>query len=88
MRHGGRERECDIVGGMRLLFLSNFNVLCVVCACLGDMDAIQDYLLKLTGARSVPRVFIKDRCIGGGSETRDLHQKNKLVPMLKGAGAL
>lgn len=53
-----------------------------------DCDAIQDYLLSITGARTVPRVFIGGKFIGGGSETRDLHQKGKLVPMLKSAGAL
>ena len=54
----------------------------------GDGDAIQDYLLELTGERTVPRVFIKGQCIGGGSETRNLHQQNKLVPLLKDAGAI
>lgn len=52
------------------------------------MAAIQDYLLQLTGARSVPRVFINKKCIGGGSETRQLHEDNKLVPLLQAAGAL
>lgn len=33
------------------------------------MDAIQDYLRELTGARSMPRVFIGGQCIGGGDET-------------------
>lgn len=53
-----------------------------------DGSAIQDYLLKLTGARSVPRVFIGGKCIGGGSETRALQDQGKLVPMLKEIGAL
>ena len=54
----------------------------------GACSAIQDYLLKLTGARSVPRVFIGGKCIGGGSETRALHDQGKLIPMLKECGAL
>ena len=63
--------------------------MCVcVCVCLGDGAPIQDYLLKLTGARSVPRVFIDGKCVGGGTDVTDLHQKNKLVPMLKQCGAL
>lgn len=53
-----------------------------------DCSAIQDYLLKLTGARSVPRVFINGKCVGGGSETRALQDQGKLVPMLKEIGAL
>ncbi len=54
----------------------------------GDCDAIQDYLRELTGARSVPRVFIGGKCIGGGTETQELAQKGKLVTMLKEVGAL
>ena len=46
----------------------------------GDGDAIQDYLLKITGARSVPRVFVGQQCIGGGTETREAHEKGTLVP--------
>jgi len=34
-----------------------------------DMAAIQDYLKTLTGARSVPRVFINGKFYGGGDET-------------------
>lgn len=56
--------------------------------CADDCSAIQDYLLKITGARSVPRVFIGGNCIGGGSETRALQDQGKLVPMLKEIGAL
>nr|ACO15525.1 Glutaredoxin-1 [Caligus clemensi] len=32
-------------------------------------DEIQDYMKSLTGAKTVPRVFIGGKCIGGGSET-------------------
>jgi len=34
-----------------------------------DMSQIQDALLDITGARSVPRVFIKGQFYGGGDET-------------------
>ncbi|CAG5094411.1 Oidioi.mRNA.OKI2018_I69.XSR.g13533.t1.cds [Oikopleura dioica] len=34
-----------------------------------DMDAIQDYLKELTGARSVPRVFVNGKFYGGGDDT-------------------
>ena len=30
----------------------------------------------LTGARSVPRVFIDGKCIGGGDETMAAHRNN------------
>ena len=62
---------------------------CSLSLCFpGDGDAIQDYLLKITGARSVPRVFVGQQCIGGGTETREAHEKGTLVPLLKKAGAL
>lgn len=32
-------------------------------------DAIQDIMLTMTGGRSVPRVFIDGKFIGGGDET-------------------
>lgn len=53
-----------------------------------DGSAIQDYLLSLTGDRTVPRVFIGGNCIGGSSETKKLQQDGKLVPLLKSAGAM
>ncbi|KAF4697045.1 hypothetical protein FOZ63_010377 [Perkinsus olseni] len=34
-----------------------------------DCADIQDYLGQLTGARSVPRVFVKGKFIGGGDDT-------------------
>jgi len=34
-----------------------------------DMNEMQDYLLKKTGGRSVPRVFIHGKFYGGGDET-------------------
>merc|ERR1711887_8678 len=36
---------------------------------LSNADKIQDALLKLTGGRSVPRVFIHGKFFGGGDET-------------------
>jgi len=36
----------------------------------------------------VPRVFIGGKCVGGGSETWSLHNQNRLVPLLKDAGAV
>ena len=54
----------------------------------GDMADIQDYLLKLTGARTVPRVFIGGKCIGGSPQLRSIKDEGKLIPALKEAGAL
>jgi glutaredoxin 3 len=53
-----------------------------------QVDVIQDYLNKITGARTVPRVFINGKCIGGGDDTARLDRDNKLKELLKNAGAL
>ncbi|XP_061831530.2 glutaredoxin 2 isoform X2 [Nerophis lumbriciformis] len=44
---------------------------------------LQEALAQMTGARTVPRVFINGSCIGGGSDTEQLHQQGKLVPLIK-----
>merc|ERR1712126_435192 len=43
-----------------------------------DCAALQDTLKELTGARSVPRVFINGKCIGGGSVTKGMHESGEL----------
>eukprot|EP00922_Rhytidocystis_sp_ex-Travisia-forbesii_P022807 GHVS01033416.1.p1 GENE.GHVS01033416.1~~GHVS01033416.1.p1 ORF type:complete len:110 (-),score=18.32 GHVS01033416.1:140-469(-) len=53
-----------------------------------DMDAIQDYLKSITGARSVPRVFVGHKFLGGGDETRSKAGTGQLLQLLKDAGAL
>jgi len=42
---------------------------------------IQNALLELTGARSVPRVFIGGKCIGGGDDTVRLAEEGSLKNM-------
>lgn len=49
-----------------------------------DGNAIQDHLYQITGARSVPRVFIDGKCIGGGTETKTMMQNGKLQKMING----
>lgn len=53
-----------------------------------DGDKMQAVLGQLTGATTVPRVFIKGKCIGGGSETKALHEEGKLEPMLREYNAI
>ena len=53
-----------------------------------DMAAIQDYMKEITGGRSVPRVFIGGKFIGGGDETSAAHKNGKLQKMLEEANAL
>ncbi|KAI5101566.1 glutaredoxin 2 isoform X2 [Silurus meridionalis] len=44
---------------------------------------IQDVLEQISGARTVPRVFINGQCIGGSSDTRQLHEQGKLLPLIE-----
>ncbi|XP_034438946.1 glutaredoxin 2 isoform X1 [Hippoglossus hippoglossus] len=48
-----------------------------------DGRRLQEALAQVTGARTVPRVFINGNCIGGGSDTKQLHQQGRLVPLIK-----
>ncbi|RUS73089.1 hypothetical protein EGW08_019150, partial [Elysia chlorotica] len=47
-----------------------------------DMSSIQDYLLKKTGGRSVPRVFINGKFIGGGDDVVAKDKSGELKKML------
>ena len=53
-----------------------------------EMDKIQDYMRKRTGARSVPRIFIKGECIGGGSDAVAADSSGELAKRLKSAGII
>ncbi|KAF5913566.1 hypothetical protein HPG69_017186 [Diceros bicornis minor] len=53
-----------------------------------DASEIQDYFQELTGARTVPRVFIGKDCIGGWTDLANMQQRGKLLPRLKQTGAL
>ncbi|XP_029428840.1 glutaredoxin-1 [Rhinatrema bivittatum] len=52
------------------------------------MDNIQDYFLQTTGERTVPRVYIGEKCIGGCSDLTSLYDNGKLEVMLQSIGAL
>ncbi|VDO77100.1 unnamed protein product [Onchocerca flexuosa] len=53
-----------------------------------DCDEIQDALLQITGARSVPRVFVGGKCIGGCDDTIIAKEDGRLDKMLKEAHAI
>jgi glutaredoxin 3 len=48
-----------------------------------DCADIQDYLMSITGGRSVPRVFVAGKFIGGGDDTEALARSGKLKEMLE-----
>ena len=53
-----------------------------------DCGEIQSYLKELTGASSVPRVFVGGKCIGGGDDTAALDQRGALKDLLASSGAI
>jgi len=53
-----------------------------------DGSDIQDYLLELTGGRTVPRVFVDNKFIGGADDTAALDRRGRLGAMLKERGIL
>ncbi|XP_072504446.1 glutaredoxin 2 isoform X1 [Notamacropus eugenii] len=42
----------------------------------------QDALHKMTGARTVPRIFVNGTFIGGAADTHRLHREGKLLPLV------
>jgi glutaredoxin-related protein len=55
---------------------------------LSSLLQVQDALLKLTGGRSVPRVFVDGKFIGGGDDTAAMARDGRLKTMLVSAGIM
>ncbi|XP_020285441.1 glutaredoxin-C4-like isoform X2 [Pseudomyrmex gracilis] len=47
-----------------------------------DAQEIQDVLGELTGARTVPRVFLNGECLGGGTDVKKLFENGELEKKL------
>ncbi|KAG5865069.1 hypothetical protein JTB14_015947 [Gonioctena quinquepunctata] len=47
-----------------------------------DGDEIQSILGAITGARTVPRVFVNEVCLGGGSDVKALYEKGELQKLV------
>mmetsp|Transcript_18988 Transcript_18988/g.37974 ORF Transcript_18988/g.37974 Transcript_18988/m.37974 type:complete len:396 (+) Transcript_18988:199-1386(+) len=67
--------------------LGNGNYLVVELDEMENTSAVQDALKIVTGARTVPRVFIDQDCIGGGDDTVEKHKSGELRELLRKAGA-
>ena len=53
-----------------------------------DRDPAQrDEMMRLTGRRTVPQIFIGDTHVGGYDDMMALHRAGKLEPLLSGEGA-
>lgn len=48
-----------------------------------EQDQMQNYLQEITGARTVPRIFIDGNCIGGCDECLQMQKSGKLQSILK-----
>lgn len=60
----------------------NFQFLAVELEDRPDCEDIQDVLGEMTGARSVPRVFLDGNFIGGGTDIKKLNETGQLAKML------
>ncbi|XP_015172347.1 PREDICTED: glutaredoxin-C4-like isoform X1 [Polistes dominula] len=47
-----------------------------------DAEEIQSVLGEITGARTVPRVFVKGECLGGGTDVKKLYDSGELQKKL------
>lgn len=47
-----------------------------------DGDMIQAILGEMTGAKTVPRVFVDGECVGGGTDVKALHESGDLSKKL------
>ncbi|XP_024206453.2 glutaredoxin 2 isoform X2 [Pan troglodytes] len=45
-------------------------------------NQFQDALYKMTGERTVPRIFVNGTFIGGATDTHRLHKEGKLLPLV------
>ncbi|CAH6787696.1 glutaredoxin 2 [Phodopus roborovskii] len=45
-------------------------------------NQFQDALHKMTGERTVPRIFVNGAFIGGATDTHRLHKEGKLLPLV------
>jgi glutaredoxin 3 len=61
----------------------NVDFLAVEIEDMPECQDIQDALNELTGARSVPRVFVDGKFIGGGTDVKKLCETGELQKMLQ-----
>ncbi|CAD7970313.1 unnamed protein product [Amoebophrya sp. A120] len=52
------------------------------------LDDIQDYFKQLAGTRTVPKVFLEGKCLGGGDEMVSMARTGQLQALLKESGLL
>lgn len=55
---------------------------------LPNESELQDELETITGARTVPRIFVDGRCLGGADDVSALEAKGELEQLLKRKGLI
>ncbi|XP_053313684.1 glutaredoxin-1 [Spea bombifrons] len=65
-------------GHLEIVNISNLDI----------VASVQDYFLQKTGERTVPRIYIGEKCIGGCSDLVPLDSSGELEKMLQSIGAL
>ncbi|XP_059947430.1 glutaredoxin 2 isoform X4 [Mesoplodon densirostris] len=60
----------------------NVNYKVVELDMLEHGSQFQDALHKMTGERTVPRIFVNGTFIGGATDTHRLHKEGKLLPLV------
>lgn len=48
-----------------------------------DTPEVIEELSKKSGFRTVPQIFVGDKCLGGYSDIAKLHQEGKLIELLQ-----
>lgn len=71
---------------IRKLVKSGANVTVHELNLRGNGKRVQDALERLTGARTVPRVFVGGRFVGGGNNVTRLSKDGELAEILRAAG--
>lgn len=56
------------------------------CTTVATGQDFQNFFHEVTGARTVPRVYVQGKCIGGADELEKFHAQGKLVEACKAAG--
>ncbi len=49
-----------------------------------DTPALIEELSEKSGLKTVPQIFLGDKCLGGYSDIAKLHEEGKLLDILKG----
>lgn len=60
----------------------NFEFLAIEIEDMQNCQEIQNVLCEMTGSRSVPRVFVDQKFIGGGTDVKKLYETGELAKLL------